>query len=649
MAHDDLHAVDGTSSMPKMLSKERAAMGGRPSSQSSCSVQSDFVSCPELPDRGSVVASRRTRLIVYIVLCQLVQMFMSYDSGATSASLDTIMLARPGYWSTSDLSLLGAIDKIGTTCGAVVWGRLLQLFPTKCLLCIALGINTASTLLFGILDDKHAMFSTKFAMGVTQALQNVWGSVWTVTMAPPDSVTMWMAFGGISAAIGTGLGSAVAGFSTGNGLPYSFAFIVQAGFLGAFWIFQIATPARYLAMKLPPARTSSNLEATSQIQSHDKFKKAETTPLPARDQLRELWNNKVYVWTLVATCLNQYQIQGVQYFFILIFTGAWGLNKNFATSMTILVPGIGMGIGIALGPAYIDKQGGFSSPPGMARTLEIMQRIAILVALGSVCGMFSVYGKLRAVDKLQFPEGGDLWLYGVWISIIIIFAGHSACVAALTGINTEAVRPEVRSFASGVETSLRNMLGYFAGCLVPGVFMDIVAHSNGWDVADGDSSDRNVDKVYTYGYGLYFIFASGLLQYFIMGKARMWAQRACKVARKDALEKLRTAFMNEDLEELQVALAYAKTLKLQRTEHGEAVMGMANQVIGELRRGTRASSKQERIKMQVMGATPEQLRNRVLQLEESEDRLQTRIRELELERDEIWKDLRTLRPTVVAV
>merc|ERR1719356_1467318 len=133
----------------------------------------DSVAGPKIPDRGAVVASRRQRMVIFAILCQAVQMFMSYDSGATSASLDTIKKARPGYWTTSDLSLLGAMDKIGTTCASIIWGRLLQLFPTKCLLVLALGANAACTFLFGTISNKYAMYSTKFAMGATQALQNV--------------------------------------------------------------------------------------------------------------------------------------------------------------------------------------------------------------------------------------------------------------------------------------------------------------------------------------------------------------------------------------------------------------------------------------------------------------------------------------------
>lgn len=581
------------------------------------------------PDGGAAVASRMQRTIVFALLCQSVQMFMSFDSGATSASLDTIKDSKPpGYWTTFDLSLLGSMDKIGTTFASVFWGRLLQVFPTKCLLVIALGLNTACTLVFGLLSNKYAMYGAKFAMGATQALQNVWGSVWTVTMAPPDKMTMWMALGGISAASGTGIGSAVAGFGTANGLPYSFAFVVQACALFAFWIVQIVAPARLLAMHLP----GEDADACPEDGSPAK------TQVRTRQQLRYLWNNKVYVWTLLAVCLNQFQVQAVQFFFMLIFRGIWGLDKNFATTMTLLVPGIGMGIGIAFGPAYIDRQGGFSTPPGIVRTLVIMQNISILVGLGSVAGIVTVYGKLRSIDKLEanprIPESGDVWLYGTWAAIIVAFAGHSACIAALSGINTAIVTPEMRSFASGIETSLKNMLGYFAGTLLPGLVIDWAADANDWDLAD----ER--DATNAYGYGLYFMFAMGIPCYFVVGKAATWARADCAKSHDAALERLRKALANESLEELRSAVTHAKIVQLTATEAGQAAVGMALEAIGryeadrgrtmsKILSGTTAEGTDGTFDKVVTGWSRDELKNRVVELEEDGRQLRVRVRELE--------------------
>jgi len=646
-------------------------------------ITEDHVAGPKIPDRGAAVGSRFWRTIVFTVLCQAVQMFMSYDSGATSASLDTIREAKPGYWTTIDLSLLGAMDKIGTTLAAVVWGRLLQLFPTKCLLGVALGCNAACTLLFGVVSEKYSMYATKFAMGATQALQNIWGSVWTVTMAPPDCVTTWMAFGGISAAVGTGLGSATAGFGTANGLPYSFAFILQACLLGVFWVFQLLTPARLLAMHLPDEKPSDEESPLSSASKGASEPSSTASTLSMSEQLVALWRNKIYVWTLVATCLNQFQVQAIQYFFILIFGGAWGLDKNYTTSMTIVVPGIGLGLGIAFGPAYIDRKGGFTSPPAMKRTLTILRYVCIVIAIGSIAGIGTVYGKLRSIDKLEVQlhglapgaapgaNAGDAWLHGAWVSIIVVMAGHSFCVAALSGINTETVPPHMRSFASGIETAFRNLFGYFAGTILPGAFIDLIATHEGWDVTMSDQSageaQRNMTNLYCLG--LAFIFSFGLPCFFVMHMAVGASGQKLVEAQKGALIRLQEGFAavgkavdaqtvlhKEAVTRLMHARDYAKSVELERTRDGEMVMGMINELIGELnvvgpkrlkQRVSRSkmlcpgidSSKEELIKiidrlereLDDLRPENERLAARVKQLEEFTDSsaLAARVKELE--------------------
>ena len=52
-----------------------------------------------------------------------VQMFMSYDGGATPASLDTLQADMGNSWTSSEFGLLGSMDKIGMTACSMIWGR----------------------------------------------------------------------------------------------------------------------------------------------------------------------------------------------------------------------------------------------------------------------------------------------------------------------------------------------------------------------------------------------------------------------------------------------------------------------------------------------------------------------------------------------
>lgn len=74
---------------------------------------------------GGGMGPRPPPVLVMLVFCQTVQMFMSYDGGATPACLDEISRSA-GSWSQAELGLLGSLDKFGMTLSSVLWGRVLQ-------------------------------------------------------------------------------------------------------------------------------------------------------------------------------------------------------------------------------------------------------------------------------------------------------------------------------------------------------------------------------------------------------------------------------------------------------------------------------------------------------------------------------------------
>lgn len=176
------------------------------------------------------------RWLVFISLCQVVQMFMSYDGGATPANIDGIKAQAGLQWTQTELGLLGSLDKFGMTVSSILWGRVLQLAPAKVLLVGGLFTNFASTLAFGVVKSKTVMFAAKTLMGVTQGLQCVWSTCWILSHAPPNLRTSWLGFQGVSAGLGNGIGTAIAGFGTSLGLTYSFAWKVEAGVLSLLWM-----------------------------------------------------------------------------------------------------------------------------------------------------------------------------------------------------------------------------------------------------------------------------------------------------------------------------------------------------------------------------------------------------------------------------
>jgi MFS family permease len=178
-------------------------------------------------------------LVVWIMLCQLVTVFMAYDGGATPACIDSIAKTPGMTWTAAELGLLGSLDKFGITMSSVFWGRALQLAPPKYLLIVGLAINLSSTYVYGNVPIKMVMFAAKVMMGITQALFCIWGTCWVLSHAPASSRTCWLGAGAFAAGIGNGIGTGIAGFTTAAGMSYSVTYKVQSGVLFLLWLFLV--------------------------------------------------------------------------------------------------------------------------------------------------------------------------------------------------------------------------------------------------------------------------------------------------------------------------------------------------------------------------------------------------------------------------
>jgi MFS family permease len=185
------------------------------------------------------------RLFVFISFTQLAQGLMSYDGGATQMS--TQPLLKSG-WSSAELGLLGAMDKFGQVATAFMWSHLLMRFNNKVLLSLGLFSKAASCLGFGLLQRKLLMLLSKLGMGVSEALIGVWATVWVQKHAPLDSQARWLGFAAISAGVGNGMGSAVAGLCSEK-LGYAFAFEFQAGLLFCLFLVMMCCPGRFFQLQ----------------------------------------------------------------------------------------------------------------------------------------------------------------------------------------------------------------------------------------------------------------------------------------------------------------------------------------------------------------------------------------------------------------
>lgn len=579
-------------------------------------------------------------------------MFMSYDGGATPACVDEIQ--HSGHWTQVQLGLLGSLDKLGMTFSSVLWGRVLQLFPAKAVLTVGLAINAGSTLMFGLVHLRPAMYTAKLVMGITQGLQCVWATCWVLAWAPEDSKTVWLSLGALAAGLGNGLGTAIAGFGTAQGMPYAVAYEVQALALWLLWFGLVMAPPSRLALEEEDDLSPSNLANIAQnvltspngrprigssslpmlyeppvnlnigsssspvlyeppadgsltfgpsanpvptspsktapksalakldgtrprwglgsvtlsdpevLDDEDReanrprhasedsvmLRSSQTSPLgalrpaplgkpnlarmqtsptlldgsdsrrrritrrqtmlnvtfdrhcqaatvmepirgnvgfglaarptiilttqgsSAMEQVTNILGSAIFVWTALALASAMFMTSGIQFLWVRLFGGLWGLAKGSVVAAFLGVTGIGGLLGVVVGPTVIDSCGGFQDQPGRVKTLSLIVGAASITCLGAGVTAAGLELRLRSLEQGTAADGPDLALVLSLAGCFIIFAALNSTLAGLTGINVGSVPMQRRSLASGLTVSLQNMLGYALGPLLPGLVMD---------------------------------------------------------------------------------------------------------------------------------------------------------------------------------
>jgi len=407
---------------------------------------------------------------------------MSYDSGATSACLDEI--EKIGNWTASDLGLLGSLDKIGMTIGSVFWGRALQEVPAKALLVLGLSINAVCSLAFGLLPEWWSMYGCKLLMGVTQALQGVFGACWVVLWAPEGARTLWMSLGAGAAAVGTGVGMVVAGFGTAHGLPYSFAYVFDFCGLASLWVLLLGVPGWRLGissggneeLQKPTQEASADIstaEQASDAKSVARVQVSDTTPVVPRSpmqQLRFLASNRVYIWTCLSLAMICFVFNGVQFLWIRVFVEAFEIDKSVAVTAFLIITGCGGTCGTFVGPVMLDCVGDLDTPSGRVSTLKAIVNILYVAMLSAgLC----IAGLLWRAAQLSGPvPPGSIAL--AWGGYLLVFCGTSGVNAGLGAINVTAFPPALRSLASGYTICIQNLVGYAMGPLVSGALIDFI-------------------------------------------------------------------------------------------------------------------------------------------------------------------------------
>jgi len=290
------------------------------------------------------------------------------------------------------------------------------------------------------------------------------------------------------------------------------------------------------------------------------------------------------VWTALQISLIMFQVSGIQFLWVRFYVKCWNLNKTFVTTMYLIVAGGGGGIGIAWGPAYIDRLGGYSTPLGILTSIRALQKFGQAAAFSGVIGLAFIASKDGNRENM-FDNFGDQWLWLSWLALLVLHGAHQACIPALCGINMECVAEDMRTFASGTEMTARNILGYAFGPLLPSLLMAAVQAVSGWDVLTSDLLGARVLII-----GMASILALNLLCVTNLGRAEKAAERSLRDQRVVARRQLQDALAAEDLAAIERAIAVGHFVSLRAMEGGEAIMGMADEFRAEARSRCRSGT-----------------------------------------------------------
>eukprot|EP00928_Gymnodinium_smaydae_P035309 TRINITY_DN24872_c0_g1_i1.p1 TRINITY_DN24872_c0_g1~~TRINITY_DN24872_c0_g1_i1.p1 ORF type:complete len:524 (-),score=95.61 TRINITY_DN24872_c0_g1_i1:144-1715(-) len=447
---------------------------------------SPLAAAEEYALRSPVTMTMSEKDVFFVfVMTQIMQALMSYDGGATSMS--TAALLDSG-WPSSEIGLLCAMDKFGQVPMCLACGYLLTKYNNKLMVATALFLKAASCLGFGVLRNHALMLLTKFSMGASEAVVGVWGTVWIQGHAPDDSRALWLGLQGVSAGIGSGLGSIIAGLCS-ESMGYAFAFIMQAVCLFCVWFVVVSRPVDHFDMGNPDDEAEpleGEMEALTPSQGADDAKAPLKQGGSARDAgpdmlaiYRSVMKNRLWLWTASSYAWSVFMQTGINYLWQNTVLNVWRFTNAEVTISLNLFTGVGGGIGNAMGPKFFDGNlGGFATPAGKTLCLKWCRNFALLTTiLATTAAMLfwrEVYWLLH-YDVDFRPYNGKLVF--VFFSIASIFGLLMAMNGTLVGINTESVRKEERATAAGFTVGFANIIGYAFGSMVPMIAADMAGAS----------------------------------------------------------------------------------------------------------------------------------------------------------------------------
>jgi len=199
-------------------------------------------------------------------------------------------------------------------------------------------------------------------------------------------------------------------------------------------------------------RGRSVLFTPQTVEMVDPSGKVTVVTLTFWQQLKLLWESKLFVWVVFALSALYFVVTSVQYWITIYLIEDIHAPRPLvltAFAVTSLTAPI---FGVICGGLFIDWMGGYKK---FTKCLKIL----------------SVFATLAEVSAIPAGFVNNFWVIITLLWMTLFFGG--CILAPATGIVISAVDKKMMPFASSMSMLLYNLLGYAAGPMVTGVVYEM--------------------------------------------------------------------------------------------------------------------------------------------------------------------------------
>eukprot|EP00928_Gymnodinium_smaydae_P005317 TRINITY_DN11815_c0_g2_i1.p1 TRINITY_DN11815_c0_g2~~TRINITY_DN11815_c0_g2_i1.p1 ORF type:complete len:488 (+),score=45.69 TRINITY_DN11815_c0_g2_i1:115-1464(+) len=371
-----------------------------------------------------------------------VPIFMAYNGGATAAIMDALQNKTLGHhpWDEAGVGTLGAMDKIGMTLAAPIWGIVMQRFSgvaVRRFLMTTLMCNSAALMIFSSTSNHFLMLLAKLVVGITEQSFWNWAPLW-INRFGHHHTESWLTLstGGMAAGIGNGLGMVLAD-----------VFALQA--------FKIESLVLFLLLIAFCFGTSP--------ETIDPMADDDSVDFVASKAAVSLCGSLQFMSICLAYASANYAQTGAQFLWIEIHHVFWPdiftsdpEMKTVASIVVLVISGVGGFIGM-----FLASRQDFRNACNLVLFTQRMFGVAVL---GSMATMGSVAWRWYYGDYCL----GYVSVLIIWIGTLFIFIGLGATPAPLNKLcMTLSKQEHAEGIGMGIFQFVNNLGGFALGMYLP--------------------------------------------------------------------------------------------------------------------------------------------------------------------------------------